>query len=98
MLQRDIAVGCFFHKRSSSSLSLKMKLINKRDAFSYALSIPTQLSHFRKKETFSLKLQCQPTLRKLISEENVAIWYTRFRNPITCNRFIIQYFIQQTAQ
>ena len=50
MLQRDIAVGRLVHKRSFCNLSLIMKIINRRDVFSYELSITTQLSYFLKKK------------------------------------------------
>jgi len=56
MLRRDIAVGCFVHKRSFSNVNFIMKIINKRDVFSYALSIINQAFVFmKKKESFSLQ-------------------------------------------
>jgi hypothetical protein len=99
MLQRDIAVGCFVHKRSFSNLSFIMKLINRRNVFSYALSITTQFRISKKKKkkvyNYSARLHYENSNLKRIMWLNGT---QNFVNHIPCNRLIIQYFIQQTAQ
>ena len=99
-VKRDIAVGWFVHKRSFSNLSFNTKIVNRRDVFPYALSITTQLPHFWKKKTL-LVYNYSASLHYENSYLKGIMWLNGtqiFVIHITCNRLIIQYFIQQTAQ